>query len=101
MLVEVWGIDGLADEVIDVLTGVMIEVGVDMLADEVIMVVAPAVIDLEFAVGVAYDVDVPTGFWDAVTIGVLTGIAVDVCSDMNVNGLTTVMTALDFALPAP
>ena len=91
----------LADEVsvIEELAVVMIDVLTEVMLD--IIVAATAVIDLEFAVVAACGVDVLTGVWDATTIGVVAAIGVDVLADMNVNGFTAVMTALDFVLPAP
>ena len=107
-LTDVWDdgvliiIGGLTDVVMDVLTVAMLGVGVDLLIDLGIMAVATTVIDLEFAVGISCDVDVMAGVWAGVIIGVVTDmIGVDVLNDMNVNGLTGVMTVLDFALPSP
>lgn len=62
------------------------------------IVVTTAVIDSEFAVGVAGAMNVLDSVRAGGIIGVVIGISVDVLTDVNVKGLVVEMTALEFAL---
>ena len=62
------------------------------------IVVATAVIDSEFALGVAVAMNGLDSVWDGGIIGVVTGIRVDSLTDVNVKGLVVETTALEFTL---
>ena len=91
----------------DAVTGDMVVVLVlDVLTGEGIIVSA---IVLKFALPVSYSVDVPSGvvvgfFMDAladVMIIILSGIGIEVLSDVNANALAVVMAALEFPASTP
>ena len=88
----------MTDVLIDVMLGVDADI---MLAEAMIVVLATTVINSGFAEGVARDVDILTSARSPSTITDVTGIGVEVFAGMNVNGLATVMNALEFVLPAP
>ena len=79
---------------IGALADLLLAVSADMLNDVEIMVVVAAVIDFEFVVGVARDVDGLTAAWAA-------DVAVEVWIDINVDSLAAVVTVLTLALPSP
>ena len=88
--------------VTDVLTDLMIGAGVDMLSEIEIIVMTTPAINLELMVGVAYAVGVLTNLLLYVLIiESVTVLDVDMLADENANGLGTVMTPLEFTLPAP
>ena len=84
--------------VIDKLVDLLFDVSVGVLE---IMLVITAAIDLEFALGVACDVDVLTAVWAVTITGVVIDNAVDVSVDMDVNSLAAVVTLLELILPSP
>ena len=95
MFAEVWSIGMRAGE-INVSADVICGVSVDMLADTEVIVVADTVITLEFAVTVPDAVDVLGDIWAGIILGVVPDVDVDM-SDVDMNGFTTVLTALKFA----
>ena len=98
------GVGKLAGVSINVLTSDVVDIGADTLVDVgAIVVVASAVIDLEFAVSVSYDVDKLTAVdSDDVTI-ILTasGIGVDMLADVDANAFAAGMADLNFIVPTP
>ena len=98
VVVKAWFIDGLDGVVIDKLVDLLFDVSVGVLN---IMLVVTAAIDLEFALGVASDVNVLTAVWAVIITGVVIDNAVDVSVDMDVNSLTGVVTLLELVLSSP
>ena len=80
-------------------------VGVGILPEVAIIVVALVSIALDFAVIELYSVDLPSDLLmdmrGAVWVAVVPGIRVDVLTNMNVNGLAVVATALNFVMLSP
>ena len=87
---------------VDMFPDVILGVGIDMLIDMDIIVTAAPAVTVEF---VAYAGDVRVGVPDDLLavpiIDVVPAIDVDIFADENANGLTPVMTPLEFTLPAP
>ena len=88
-------------EVNDSLANGMLGVGVGVLSGMETIVMAIPAITLEFVVGRADDVDVLTDLLTVPIIDVVSDIDVDMLAGENESGLATVMTPLEFTLPAP
>ena len=77
--------------IVDILAGVWFDEVTEMLVEVIVLGVRADVV-VERWIGVSVDV---------VIYGAVSGIGVEVLSDVNVNPLISAMTAFDFAIPEP